>query len=375
MAAMRRHVFFASLFALLAALAVGGSALAQADGEPMGPLAYYWQALKGHLTLINRARPVQDWLSDPATPEPLRARLRLAQQIRDHASQQLALPDNASYRRYADIGSTAAVWNVVAAPELSLQPKTWCFMVVGCVSYRGFYARDDAQAEAAQLVAQGFDVTVYPVPAYSTLGHLNWAGGDPLLSTFIRYPAGEQARLIFHELAHQQVYVRDDSTFNESYASAVEQLGVAQWLASQATDTERQQYQQHDQRRQAFRQLMQRTRHALQQVYQSAASPERQRELKVHTLKQMKDEYTRLKTTWPAHPAYDAWVASAGNAHFASSDTYEKWVNAFERLHQQCQQTQPATPWPCFHAKARELAQLDGAERQFRLQQLSETQP
>jgi predicted aminopeptidase len=186
---------------------------------------YYWQSVSGHVALMQAARPVDDWLRDPQTPPALRERLALSQRIRSFAVTELALPDNASYRRFADLQRRAVVWNVVAAPEYSLTLQTWCFPVLGCVGYRGYFSEAEARAQAAQLQAQGLEVTVYGVPAYSTLGWMNWAGGDPLLNTFIHYPEGELARIVFHELAHQVLYVPDDTTFNESFATAVEQLG------------------------------------------------------------------------------------------------------------------------------------------------------
>ncbi|MDQ6880600.1 MAG: aminopeptidase, partial [Pseudomonadota bacterium] len=168
-------------------------------------LAYYWQSAAGHLRLMNAARPVDAWLEDQQSPATLKARLVLSQQIRRFAVTELHLPDNPSYRRYADLKRSAAVWNVVAAPQFSLTLKTWCFPVTGCVGYHGYFDETQARAEAAQLAAEGLEASVYPVPAYSTLGWMNWAGGDPLLNTFINYPEGELARLIFHELAHQVV--------------------------------------------------------------------------------------------------------------------------------------------------------------------------
>ena len=191
-------------------------------------LGYYAQAVSGQFGLLARARPVEQWLGESATPSPLRAKLETALAIRDYASRELGLPDNASYRRYADLGRPFAVWNVIAAPEFSTKPLQSCFPVAGCVSYRGFFAREDAERHAAGLRATGSDVHVYGVPAYSTLGWFD----DPLLSTFIRYPDTELARLVFHELAHQVVYARDDTTFNESFAVAVEETGVRRWLAA-----------------------------------------------------------------------------------------------------------------------------------------------
>ncbi len=173
-------------------------------------------------------------LADPDTDSALKARLALAQRIRDFAVSELGEPDNASYRRYADLHRDAAVWNVVAAPELSLVPKTWCFPIVGCVGYRGYYERAKADALAAELRDEGLDVAVYGVPAYSTLGRLPTGGwlADPLLNTFIGYPEGELARLVFHELAHQVAFAPGDTLFNESFASTVEKIGAERWLRS-----------------------------------------------------------------------------------------------------------------------------------------------
>ena len=190
-----------------------------------GTAGYYAQSVGGHLDLLSRARPVSDWLADPATPAPLRERLLLSQRLRDFAVSELKLPDNSSYRRFADLQRSAAVWNVVAAPELSLTLQTWCFPLIGCVGYRGYYERAGADTLATELRQAGLETQVYGVPAYSTLGWSNWVGGDPLLNTFIRWPDAELARLIFHELAHQVAFTADDTMFNESFATAVERIG------------------------------------------------------------------------------------------------------------------------------------------------------
>ena len=220
---------------IVAGAGLVGTALVAAAAVCLGSgcstLAYYGQAVHGHLDLIGRARPVAEVLAEPDTPAALRERLQLTQALRDFAVTELALPDNRSYRRYADLQRDAAVWNVVATPELSLTLQTWCFAVMGCVGYRGYYDRAGADALAAGLRAQGLEVQVYGVPAYSTLGWTDWLGGDPLLNTFIRWPEGDLARLLFHELAHQVAYAADDTTFNESYATAVERLGGQRWLA------------------------------------------------------------------------------------------------------------------------------------------------
>lgn len=178
-----------------------------------GSLGYYWQKLRGHLALLQAAEPVQQWLDKPDTPAPLRARLALVQQARAFAVTDLALPDNASYHRFARLERRAAVWNVVAAGPYSLvQLHRWCFPVTGCIGYRGYFDEADARTEAAQLAATGLEVNVYGVPAYSTLGYSNWLGGDPLLSTFIAWPEGDFVRLLLHELAQlKQVYAAGDT--------------------------------------------------------------------------------------------------------------------------------------------------------------------
>jgi predicted aminopeptidase len=185
-------------------------------------LAYYTQAIGGHLKVLARARPVSDWLADPATPPQLKGRLETAQRIREFASKELKLPENNSYSAYADLKRSYVVWNVFAAPEFSVEPKAECFPFTGCVSYRGFYSEDAARRHAAKLREDGYDVYIGGVPAYSTLGWFD----DPLLSTFIGYTDAQLARLVFHELAHQVAYARSDTTFNESFAVAVEEEDV-----------------------------------------------------------------------------------------------------------------------------------------------------
>ena len=234
---------------LLAALLAAASLAGCAD------LGYYWQSVNGHLTMLNAARPVHDWLNDAQTPALLKDRLALAQRIRRFAVVELKLPDNPSYQRYADLHRSAVVWNVVAAPPFSLTLRTWCFPVAGCVGYRGYFNEAEARLEAARLAAEGLETSVYGVPAYSTLGWMNWAGGDPLLNTFVAYPEGELARIIFHELAHQVLYVQGDTMFNESFATAVERLGGEMWLARYGSAQARGDYADFDARRRKFRAL------------------------------------------------------------------------------------------------------------------------
>ena len=344
-------------FKALLALALAAAGLAGCAN-----LGYYWQSVSGHLHLLNAARPVDDWLSDTHTSASLKKRLELTQRIRDFAVGELQLPDNPSYRRYADLQRSAVVWNVVAAPELSLTLKTWCFPVAGCVGYRGYFSESEARAEAGQLKDQRFEVAVQGVPAYSTLGWMNWAGGDPLLNTFIGYPEGELARLIFHELAHQVVYAPGDTAFNESVATAVERLGSQRWLQTQASADARQAYAVFDGRRQQFRALSRATRDELTAIYKQndAATHDTwaQAALKTIAMRRFRENYAQLKTEWGGFAGYDPWVAGANNASFGAQAAYDELVPGFEALFER-----EGRDWQRFYTAARRLASLSETER------------
>lgn len=324
-------------------------------------LGYYWQSAAGHLNLMSAARPVEEWLDDTQAPQNLKARLALSQRIRQFAVTELKLPDNPSYRRYADLHRHAAVWNVVAAPPYSLTLKQWCFPVTGCVGYRGYFNEAQARAEADEVAGQGYESSVYPVPAYSTLGWMNWAGGDPLLNTFINYPEGELARLIFHELAHQVVYAKGDTTFNESFATAVERLGGARWLASHASEKARQEYAQFNGRRNQFRALTLATRQRLEHIYQDMQGPEREA-MKQKALREFREQYAQLRAGWGGDPAryrgYDQWVARANNAAFGAQAAYDELVPAFEALF-----AREGQDWTRFYAAVKRLAAMPKDER------------
>lgn len=319
-------------------------------------VGYLGQAVGGHLEVLAKAKPVEEWLADPALAPTLRERLVLSQQLREFAVRELALPDNASYRRYADLQRPAVVWNVVAAPELGLTLKTWCYPLMGCAGYRGFFAREQAQSLAAELRGQGWDVWVYGVPAYSTLGWSDWLGGDPLLNTFIAYPEPELAGLVFHELAHQQVYATDDTMFNESYASAVEQLGLQAWLAQRgvqgaaaaAAQGQRQQ------RRGEFQALTARYRQQLDALYRSRLAPQTLRERKADLLSALRAEYAALRDgAWGGDARFDAWFAGVNNASLAIQAAYSDLTPGFVALFRREQ-----SDWGRFHAAVRRLATL-----------------
>jgi len=332
-------------------------------------LGYYWQSASGHVRVMSAARPVGDWLADVNTPERLKSRLALSQRIREYAVNELKLPDNPSYHRYADLHRAAVIWNVVAAPAYSVTLKTWCFPVTGCVGYRGYFDESQARAEANELTGEGYESNVYPVPAYSTLGWMNWAGGDPLLNTFIFYPEGELARLIFHELAHQVLYVKDDTQFNESFATAVERMGSARWLATQASDAERREYGEFDARRTSFRTLALATRMRLERIYQETRGAQRDA-LKTIALQEFREHYVQLRASWGADPArfrgYDRWVAEANNASFGAQAAYDGLVPNFEALF-----VREGGDWKQFYDAVRRLSNLPKDERHKLLEETS----
>lgn len=352
---MRRRVFWAALL-LLAVSVAGGLAGCSSVG-------YLAQSVGGHLSLMNAARPVQDWIADPKTAAPLRERLQLAARMRDFSVSELHLPDNNSYRRYADLRRGAAVWNVVAAPELSLKLRTACFPVVGCVGYRGYFDRAAADKEAAALRAQADEAYVYGVPAYSTLGWTNWFGGDPLLSTFIGYPEGELARMIFHELAHQVAYAKDDTMFNESFATAVETIGGRRWLQQRAGATAREEYERFDGRRRDFRGLTRAYRDRLDALYKSSLPDADKRLRKAELMQQMRAEYARVKAErWGGYAGYDNWFERANNASLGVLSAYDELVPQFLQLFER-----EGQDFPRFYAEVKRLARLPKDERRATL--------
>jgi len=323
---------------------------------------YVLQSVTGHWQMMQAAKPVDQWLQDDATPAALRQRLALAQRIRFFAVSELKLPDNASYQRYADLKRPAVVWNVVATPEFSLTLKTWCFPVMGCVGYRGYFNELEARAFAETLKAEGLEVSVYGVPAYSTLGWLNWAGGDPLLNTFVGYPEGELARMIFHEMAHQVLYVKDDTLFNESFATAVERLGGARWLAAHGSEKAKNDDALRASRRREFRALCLSTRQKLEAIYKENSLLEQDRQaqeaMKKVAFESFKNDYVQIKKSWGGYAGYDTWVAGANNASFAIQAAYDVWVPGFEALFDRNGQD-----WTRFYDAAKGLAQLPAQER------------
>ncbi len=353
------HAFAARSGRLLAAaclaLLVGGCA----------NVSYYWQSVRGQLDVWRRERPVAEVIADPAAAQALKDKLARVLEIRAFASRELGLPENQSYRRYADLERPFVVWNVFAAPELSMEPLQWCFLFAGCVNYRGYFSREAAERFAAELSAQGHDSYVGGVPAYSTLGYF----ADPVLNTFIHYPDFEIARLLFHELAHQAVYAKDDTVFNESFAVAVEQEGVGRWLERAGDPRQRELYDRNRRARAEFTVLVQKHRDRLDALYRSGLAPDAMRSSKRAILDEMESEYRALKSAWGSFPRYDRWFASRpNNAQVASVAIYTQLVPAFEVLLER-----EGRDLARFYAAVKELAALPKDQRGAQLRALSPT--
>ena len=340
------------------------AALAATAGFVSGcsDIEYYWQGIAGQTDLLARAKPIPEVIATTADAA-LKGRLQRTQEIRAFASRELGLPDNRSYTSYADLGRPYAVWNVFASPELSLTPRQWCFPVAGCVNYRGYFAEADARAEAARLAATGDDVHVSGIPAYSTLGYFD----DPVLSTFVRYREVDLARLIFHELAHQVVYVKDDTSFNESFAVAVEEAGVARWLAHEAQvrgEAERDalvaELQRGRELRAEFRKMIGTTRERLTALYASNASEEEKRAAKAEAFAALQATYEAQKAATGGGVSFDRWFGGgANNAGIAAMALYADRVPQFTAL-----LAAESGDLPRFYARVKALGALPPAERE-----------
>jgi len=343
--------FYVLLFLL------GGSLLLSACGD----LGYYVQCATGHLGVMLKCAPIPELIDDPKTPPALKEQLQTVLAIRDFASSELGLPENGSYRSYGDLGRPYVIWNVVAAPEFSLKPLQWCFPVAGCVSYRGYFDRDEAKKFADRLQGEGKEVYLYGVPAYSTL---NWFN-DPVLNTFLGRSEPHLAGMIFHELAHQQLYLKGDSSFNEAFATTVEMEGVRRWLQHVGDSTGMSEYQNYFLRNEAVRRILGQVRSELSDLYASGQPESVMRREKETIIARGSKRYQELKKSWGGYGGYDDLMANLNNARLSSISTYHELVPAFQRLlHEKKDRL------PDFYRAAAKLAGLPPSERLSRLQTL-----
>ncbi|POA22836.1 aminopeptidase [Pseudomonas sp. FW300-N1A1] len=324
-------------------------------------VSYYGQLASGQLQLLRAREPVSTVISDPASDATLRAHLRQSQKARDFASQHLHLPDNQSYRLYADIGRPYVVWNVFVTPEFSLSAQNYCFPIAGCVAYRGYYNQSAARGEAALQRLQGMDVSVGGVEAYSTLGWFN----DPIMNSMLGWGDERLATLIFHELAHQRCYVKDDTEFNESFSTFVEQEGTRQWRTARGLPPASKVQ---EQQREQFVRLVMDTRTRLEKLYALPLAPEPMRQRKAAEFERMRSDYRTLRDSlWAGNKRFDAWInAPMNNARLLPFGLYDQWVPAFAELFKRS-----GGDWTTFYAAVERLGRLPIEQRKAALKALA----
>lgn len=323
-------------------------------------VGHYTHLIRGHYDLLSRRIPISEVLADPATSESLQAALQEAQAARAFSVATMKLPDNGSYTQYADLGRPYVQWSVLAAPELSLEPKQWCYLWFGCFAYRGYYDEARARDDASTLAAQGYETYIGGIKAYSTLGWFD----DPVLNTMLSGRSERIAGLLFHELAHQRLHVRDDTAFNESFAAFVERQGVQEFLRGQPERLTA--WQRVAERVSRLAGLMLNTRTELQSVYASAADDDTKRRLKREAFAELLKQYAVLRSEWGGDGEFDGWFRDPlNNARLLPFGLYERWVPAFAALYRQA-----GSDWRAFYQRCEALAQLDFAARQAALARL-----
>ncbi len=322
-------------------------------------LAYYRQSVAGQMEILSRRHTIDALIAADDRPRPLRRQLEQVSAIRAFAIHQLGLPGADSFTTYADLGRGYAVLALYAAPEFSTTLKSWCYPVAGCADYRGYFDRDMLQTDAGALRDQGYDVYVAAVPAYSTLGWFN----DPVLNTVIDWPRPRLAGLLFHELAHRQLYIKGDTTFNESFATAVEQAGVELWLQRQGDAPALADYRRLGQRRQQVVQLVAATRERLHALYERHLPVPVMRAHKQRSLEQARERYQALRRKWQQDPGYDAWFNDRlNNARLGSIAAYHGYVAGFRAM-----LTRLNNDFPAFYAEAARLGALAADARRVYL--------
>jgi predicted aminopeptidase len=319
------------------------------------PGCYVLQAARGEMQVLDERRPIDKVIADPKTEPPVRATLTEVRDARAFASQVLGLPDNKSFRTYTDLHRDYVVWNVVATPEFSVQPVHWCFPIVGCVAYRGYFSEQHARKFAADLKAQGDDVVIGGVPAYSTLGRF----ADPVLNTMLGYGDVELAAIVFHELAHQLIYVPGDSSFNEAFATTVEDEGVSRWLLLNGRLDDLARYRAASVRQLEYIALFRKRRAELERLYASDLPRDEKRRRKSEVFAALTADMHALEQREGVRSPYAYWLEQGlNNAHLASVATYYDCVPGFKRLLRTANGDLPR-----FYDLVRKLAHQPAAER------------
>ena len=339
-------------------------------------VGYYRQAVAGQYEIFSKREPIPAVLARTNAPPALRRKLQLVLDLREFAERELHLKTDGHYAKYADLGRRYVVWNVYAAPEFSLEPKKWWYPVVGSLKYRGFFSEEDARACAAQLAQEGYDVHVGGVDAYSTLGWFK----DPVLNTFIHHSAPDLAETLFHELAHQRVFARGDTDFNEAFATCVGEEGARRWLAAHGDAPARADYELELRRKDQFVALVMRAREELKKVYgeetaraQAETEPlaAAKRARKAEVIAQLRADYAQLKASWGGYAGYDGWFQRPiNNAQLSTVATYQTLVPAFQQL-----LARAGGDLPKFYRDAKALAALSKEHRQERMNELARAIP
>ena len=338
-------------------------------------VGYYGQAVRGQYELWSRQKPIESLLKSSATPVELKNRLSLILSLRDFAEKHLHLPANGHYLAYADLERRFVVWNVYAAPEFSLTPKSWWYPVVGSLDYRGYFSEQKARDYAHALEQQGFDIYVGGVTAYSTLGWFH----DPVLNTFIHDAEADLAELLFHELAHQRVFIPGDTEFNEAFATAVAEEGARRWMESRNDAAALEDYRIRTRRTEQFVELVADARQKLSLLYTNhsdvAFGPPADKTIKDSLLRAQKQEmlqglregYEQLKKEWSGSKDYDEWFhRSLNNAQLNTVDTYYRLVPAFKRAF-----SSNGENWESFYGSIQSLKKLEKSERRAALEKLA----
>ena len=321
---------------------------------------YYRQALIGHTQMMLSRVAIDEVIEQPEVDPALRDRLQLVSRLRDFATQELALPDGDSYRHYAALERDYAVWTVTATPEFSLSPKRWCYPIIGCQTYRSYFDQQRARSTAEALREAGYEVNVGGTSAYSTLGYFE----DPVTDVMLQRTDPSLANLIFHELAHERLFVPNDTMFNESYANFVGEEGARQWLRAHNDYSTLQQWQTHREHIATFKDLLMQTRDRLDALYTSDLPRETIREQKSSILQGMRTTFDQqLVGNYPAMARFDSWFEDpVNNARLARVAMYRKWIPAFRGLHEEHD-----GDWAAFHDAVEELAELPRERRNERL--------
>ncbi len=309
------HVLIISIFIMCAA-------------SGCSSLGYYTQSINGQLEILVKRQPIEQLINENRLPPETIGQLKQVREIRSFAINDLGLPDNISYMHYADLGRNFVVWNVFATPELSLQSREWCYLIAGCLSYRGYFSEHAAHTYGNELKAQGFDVFVGGVAAYSTLG---WFA-DPVLNTMLQRGDAYLAKVIFHELAHQRVYIKNDTEINEAFADTVADVGMRRWLANNKSYPY-EEFAKTQKQEDEFVELVMRYRNQLDNLYKSETPDTQKRLSKSVIFEQMIDEYRQTQTGQDGPDRYASWFATGlNNAKLMAVVTYRKYLPGFKKM-------------------------------------------